>query len=174
MHELTKKAMSQLGGAMAVPALPAPTAKHGPSGRASPGSGPIILRAALDAGPVSTSALRNHLTANGMSPKGVSGVLDRGRKHGISRLALTDRPPTDRPPSALHGVSYGAIARRHHPPCVLTTGERSSNTLYVSLSSHAPMGLCLRTSRRSSTPATDQYSTASCKMPRTAATTRRV
>jgi DNA-binding PadR family transcriptional regulator len=82
MHELTKKAASQLGGAMAVPALPAPV-KHGPSGRASPGSGPIILRAALDAGPVSSATLREHLTTNGMSPKGISGVLHRAREHGL-------------------------------------------------------------------------------------------
>jgi hypothetical protein len=82
IHQLTRKARAQLG---AVPALPAPAAvaTRGPGGRASPGSGPIILRAALDAGPVPSTALRKHLVAKGMSPKGISGVLDRGRKHGI-------------------------------------------------------------------------------------------
>jgi DNA-binding PadR family transcriptional regulator len=81
-HQLTAKARAQLG---AVPALPAPTpiVKHGPSGRASPGSGPIILRVALDAGPMSPHDLRAKLTEGGMSPKGVSGVLDRARVAGL-------------------------------------------------------------------------------------------
>jgi hypothetical protein len=88
MHQLTPQAMAQLGGAVAAPAphtlaLPAPQVKHGPSGRASPGSGPIILRAALDAGPMSPHDLRAKLTEGGMSPKGISGVLDRARVAGL-------------------------------------------------------------------------------------------
>ena len=91
MWKLTKKAMSQLGKAMPVatpvaaevPALPAPAVKHGPSGRASPGSGPIVLRVALDGGPLTPQALRAKLTEGGMSGKGVSGVLDRARKNGL-------------------------------------------------------------------------------------------
>jgi hypothetical protein len=88
MHQLTKKALAQLGGAR--PALPAPEVKRGPSGRASPGSGPIILRAALDAGPASPTDLRKRLADQGMSPKSISGVLDRGRKHGIIKKNGSD------------------------------------------------------------------------------------
>jgi hypothetical protein len=88
MHQLTKKAMAQLGGS--VPALPAPQVKHGPKGRAAPGSGPIILRAALDAGPMSPHDLRAKLAEGGMSPKGVSGVLERGRKSGIVKKNGSD------------------------------------------------------------------------------------
>ena len=83
MHQLTAKARAQLGSA--VPALPAPAVKHGPGGRASPGSGNIVLRSALDAGPLSSSDLRAKLTAGGMSPKGISGILDRARKAGFVR-----------------------------------------------------------------------------------------
>ncbi len=81
MHQLTAKAMAQLGGAM--PALPAPEVKHGPGGRASPGSGNIVLRAALDAGPVAPTDLRKHLGSKGMSRKSVSGVIDRAKKNGL-------------------------------------------------------------------------------------------
>jgi hypothetical protein len=81
VHQLTADARTQLGGAM--PALPAPEVKHGPSGRASPGSGNIVLRAALDAGPVSPADLRAHLGSKGMSPKSVSGVLERAKRHGL-------------------------------------------------------------------------------------------
>jgi hypothetical protein len=88
MHQLTKKAMTQLGGAR--PALPAPEVKRGPAGRAAPGSGPIILRAALDAGPVSPTDLRKHLAGRGMSAKSISGVLDRGKKHGIIKKNGSD------------------------------------------------------------------------------------
>jgi hypothetical protein len=86
MWQLTKKAMHQLGAADAplpVPQLPPPQVKHGPAGRAVPGSGPIILRAALDAGPKGSSDLRRHLAEQGMSTKSISGVLDRGKKQGI-------------------------------------------------------------------------------------------
>ncbi len=88
MHQLTKKAKAQLGGA--IPALPAPQVKHGPAGRAAPGSGPIILRAALDAGPVSSSSLRAHLAGRGMSSKSITGVLDRGKKHGLIKKNGSD------------------------------------------------------------------------------------
>jgi hypothetical protein len=79
MHQLTAKAKSQLGG---VPALPAPV-KHGPAGRAAPGSGQIVLRAALDAGPVSPSDLRASLGVRGMSEKSIQGVLHRAKRDGI-------------------------------------------------------------------------------------------
>jgi predicted transcriptional regulator len=81
MHQLTANARAQLGGAL--PALPAPEVKHTPSGRAERGSGNIVLRAALEAGPVSPTDLRKHLSAKGMSPKSVSGVLERAKKHGL-------------------------------------------------------------------------------------------
>ncbi|MGY3615630.1 hypothetical protein [Bradyrhizobium sp. USDA 10063] len=81
MHQLTATARTQLGGAM--PALPAPEVKHGPGGRASPGSGNIVLRAALEAGPLSPSDLRQRMADRGMSPKSVSGVLERAKTHGL-------------------------------------------------------------------------------------------
>ncbi|MBO4228367.1 helix-turn-helix domain-containing protein [Bradyrhizobium neotropicale] len=81
VNQLTAAARAQLGGAL--PALPAPEITHGPAGRASPGSGNVVLRAALDAGPLSPSDLREHMSAKGMSPKSISGVLDRARKHGL-------------------------------------------------------------------------------------------
>jgi len=73
MHMLTNSALAQLndGGRLT---LPAPAVKHGPNGRA-PGSGNIVLRAALDAGPVSPNDLRSHMASKGMSPKSDSGVL---------------------------------------------------------------------------------------------------
>ena len=81
MHQLTQRAKAQLG---AVPALPAPaTVKRGPGGRAAQGSGPIILRTALDAGPLSATDVYNKLVAGGMSRKGVSGVLVRARRDGL-------------------------------------------------------------------------------------------
>jgi hypothetical protein len=80
-HQLTARAMAQLG---ARPALPAPAAiKHGPGGRASPGSGNIVLRAVLGAGPLPANELRKQLGERGMSPKSASGILDRARKGGI-------------------------------------------------------------------------------------------
>jgi DNA-binding HxlR family transcriptional regulator len=71
-------ARAQLGAAL--PALPPPAAKHG---RATRGTGDIVLRAALDAGPVSPGDLRKHMQSKGMSPKSVSGVLERARKRGL-------------------------------------------------------------------------------------------
>jgi hypothetical protein len=83
MHQLTAKTRAQLGGgAPALPVLPAPV-KHGPKGRAVPGSGQIVLRAALDAGPVSPSDLRASLGVRGMSEKSIQGVLHRAKRDGI-------------------------------------------------------------------------------------------
>jgi hypothetical protein len=81
MHQLTDKAMVQLGNV--TPALPAPEIKRVPSGRAAPGSGQIVLRAALDAGPVSPGSLRSHMAGKGMSSKSISGVLERAKRDGI-------------------------------------------------------------------------------------------
>jgi hypothetical protein len=81
MHQLTAMARAQLGGAL--PALPAPAGRHGPSGRAARGTGDIVLRAALDAGPVTPGDLRKNMQSKGMSPKSVSGVLERARKRGL-------------------------------------------------------------------------------------------
>ena len=87
MHRLTKKALDQIKRAMPVDAsmvaLPAPAVKRGPSGRASPGSGPILLRTVLDGGPVDPTALRKQLAEKGMSAKSISGVLERGRRKGL-------------------------------------------------------------------------------------------
>jgi predicted transcriptional regulator len=85
MHQLTKRAMQQLGAGAVPPALPAPAAAlhRGPGGRASPGSGTVVLRAALDAGPLPSSDLRSQLATKGMSAKSVSGVLARAKKGGL-------------------------------------------------------------------------------------------
>lgn len=88
MHQLTAKARAQLGGAVGnalVVALPAPQkVKRGPSGkRAAPNSSVIILREVLGVGPARSSDLRKQLTDRGMSTKSISGVLDRGKRHGI-------------------------------------------------------------------------------------------
>lgn len=80
MWQLTHKARTQLG---AVKALPAPEIKHGPAGRATPGSGPILLRSALAAGPLAPVDLRKQLGSSGMSPKSISGVLDRAKRDGL-------------------------------------------------------------------------------------------
>ena len=91
MHQLTTKAMAQLRGGLAVaqevhataPALPAPKVKRGPAGRASPGSGPIILRTVLNDGPAHPSDVRKALAEKGMSSKSISGVLDRAKRNGL-------------------------------------------------------------------------------------------
>jgi DNA-binding PadR family transcriptional regulator len=80
MWQLTHKTRRQLGD---VKALPAPQIKHGPAGRATPGSGPILLRSALAAGPMAPAELRMHLGSNGMSPKSISGVIWRAREAGL-------------------------------------------------------------------------------------------
>ena len=68
-------------------ALPAPTPaiSHGPTGRASPGSGNVVLLGLLKSehGPVPPSRLREFLGNNGMSPKSISGVLARARRNGL-------------------------------------------------------------------------------------------
>ena len=70
-------------------ALPAPTpaVSHGPTGRASPGSGNIILVGMLKSehGPVPPERMRTFLGNNGMSPKSISGVLARARRDGLIR-----------------------------------------------------------------------------------------
>jgi DNA-binding PadR family transcriptional regulator len=78
MHQLTALARAQLGAAL--PALPPPAGKRG---RAARGSGNIVMRAALDAGPVSPGDLRKHMQSKGMSPKSVAGVLERAKKRGL-------------------------------------------------------------------------------------------
>lgn len=86
VYRLTPTAAAQFDAAQIAaktPALPAPQAKHGPAGRAVPGSGPIILRAALNSGPMSPGDLRAKLTEGGMSPKGVSGVITRAKMAGL-------------------------------------------------------------------------------------------
>ena len=90
MHQLTAKARAKLGGAAPAALSPPQKIKRGPAGRAAPGSGPIILRAVLGAGPVHPSELRKQLADKGMSTKSISGVLDRGKKqwsHQAKRFA---------------------------------------------------------------------------------------
>jgi len=88
MHELTAKALAQLGlTAQDVPqqaiALPAPALKHGPGGRASPGSGNVVLKSILSDGPKTPADVRAKAAEKGISPKSISGVLDRARKSGL-------------------------------------------------------------------------------------------
>jgi hypothetical protein len=90
---LTDKAMAELTGqtqivtpvAPLVPALPSPV-KHGSKGRAAPGSGNIVLRLALNGGPLGSSDLRSHMAGKGMSTKSISGVLDRAKRDGLVKL----------------------------------------------------------------------------------------
>jgi Mn-dependent DtxR family transcriptional regulator len=84
-HQLTAKAKAQLGGALALPAPEGAQVAHGPAGRAKPGSGNIVLRAALDGGPLAPVDLRKRMVAQGMSPKSVSGVLARAKDGGLIR-----------------------------------------------------------------------------------------
>lgn len=85
VHQLTAKARAQLGGALALPAPEGAQVAHGPAGRAKPGSGNIVLRAALDGGPLAPVDLRKRMAAQGMSPKSVSGVLARAKDGGLIR-----------------------------------------------------------------------------------------
>lgn len=67
-------------------ALPAPTSaiSHGPAGRATPGSGNVLLIGVLKLeGAMPTGRLRTFLGNNGMSPKSISGVLARARRDGL-------------------------------------------------------------------------------------------
>jgi hypothetical protein len=85
MHQLTKKARAQLGVAV-TPALPAPTTtkvKKGPGGRATPGSGNVVLKAILTEGPKTPSEVRASAAVMGVSPKSITGVLDRAKKSGL-------------------------------------------------------------------------------------------
>lgn len=110
MHELSKKAKAQIGGAMAaVPALPAPSPvqlKHGPGGRASPGSGNTVLRAILADGPLTPAEVRAKATAQGMSAKSVSGVIDRAKRGGFIKKNGTGYELTAKG----HKIEMGASA----------------------------------------------------------------
>jgi Mn-dependent DtxR family transcriptional regulator len=84
MHQLSAKAREQLGGA--VPALPAPTPSpvtHGPGGRATPGSGNIVLKTILSDGVKTPVEIRAKAAEHGMSPKSVSGVMVRAKRDGL-------------------------------------------------------------------------------------------
>jgi DNA-binding PadR family transcriptional regulator len=82
-YQLTTLARAQIGGALALPApeKPVKTAKvkHGPKGRATPGSGNIVLRELLNDGAKSPIELRKLMSDKGMSPKSISGVLARAK-----------------------------------------------------------------------------------------------
>ena len=59
-HRLTRKVMRLAAAAPTTPALPAPAkVKHGPKGRATPGSGNIILKSILSDGPKSPVEIPN-------------------------------------------------------------------------------------------------------------------
>lgn len=87
MWQLTAAARAQLGATIALPApekaTKATKVKHGPKGRAVPGSGNIVLRQLLADGAKAPVDLRSEMAGKGMSPKSISGVLDRARKAAI-------------------------------------------------------------------------------------------
>src|SRR6187402_2514603 len=87
--QLTSKARAQFGATLALPAPAKPAkaakGKSAPKGRAVPGSGNIVLRELLADGPKAPIELRNHMAEKGMSPKSISGVLDRARKAALIR-----------------------------------------------------------------------------------------
>ena len=70
-------------------APPAPQLKHGPSGRPAPGSSSLVLSCCgprFDGGQKKTpagTACDDTRAASGLSGKGVSGVLNRGKRDGI-------------------------------------------------------------------------------------------
>lgn len=93
-HQLTKgaRAMMEGGeepGSQPMLALPAPAhakrRKRGKDGRALPGSGNRILRSVLNGHAVPGGELRAAMAKHGMSPKSVSGVLDRAKRDGFIR-----------------------------------------------------------------------------------------
>jgi hypothetical protein len=102
LHRLTEKAQRELQSALgeATPAEPlklpkpngkanghaAPGIKHGPSGRASPGSGPTLLLTALANGPASRADLRKQLGDSGMSAKSIEGVIFRAKRDKIVKV----------------------------------------------------------------------------------------
>jgi hypothetical protein len=88
MWQLTARARARLGMVKALPA-PAKAAAtkitHGPGGRASPGSGNIVLRSILGDGAQPGSAIRARAARQGISPKSISGILERAKKNGLVR-----------------------------------------------------------------------------------------
>jgi hypothetical protein len=66
-----------------VTALSAPDVQRGPNGRAAPGSGPALLRLALGSGPLPVAELKSILRGHGMSPKSLSGVMDRAKRDNL-------------------------------------------------------------------------------------------
>jgi Mn-dependent DtxR family transcriptional regulator len=86
-HRLTRKAAAHIHAAKApagTPALPAPAqVKHGPGGRAAPGSGNIVLKSILSEGPKTPAEVKVRAAELGVSPKSISGVIDRAKKGGF-------------------------------------------------------------------------------------------
>jgi hypothetical protein len=105
---LTANALAKLQGADQPAALPAPMRKTA-SGRAPQGSAPLLLRAALDAGPLAGPTLKQTLAAQGMSAKSFSGIIDRARQAGIVKrngdglLELTAKGQKLPLPGVAHG-----------------------------------------------------------------------
>lgn len=87
VYQLTPAARAQLSGAAPVLLPPEPAKKpvkvKKANGRAAPGSGNIVLRELLNDGPKPPAELRNQMTEKGMSPKSISGVMDRARRAGL-------------------------------------------------------------------------------------------
>jgi len=80
-HQLTHKARTQLG---VVQSLPSPAkVAHGPKGRATPGSGNIVLKSILSEGAKSPVEIRAQAQERGLSPKSISGVMDRAKRDGL-------------------------------------------------------------------------------------------
>jgi DNA-binding PadR family transcriptional regulator len=105
-YEFSAKAKAMMqrgatpGGSSTAPlALPKPKSHHAnekahsktklaktPSGRAKQGTGPMAVRQLLtEKSPMTATDIRLALDAKGLSPKSVSGIIDRGRRDGLIR-----------------------------------------------------------------------------------------
>jgi hypothetical protein len=83
--QLTKKARAHIADAPPAPTALLPPPTKTPSGRASNGRAPIVLRAMLASGPKTPGQLREEMIANGVKPNSVSGVMERAKRDGIMR-----------------------------------------------------------------------------------------
>jgi hypothetical protein len=83
MHQLTSKGVKSNG---ATNGATPPQVTHGPKGRATPGSGNRALLAGIEAGAVTTSALRDYLASAGMSSKSIPGVIVRAKRDGLIKM----------------------------------------------------------------------------------------
>jgi hypothetical protein len=106
-----KHLIKAVGGGMSAlaahPELAAPKLKHGAGGRASPGSGGIVLRHILQAagGPLPTKQLRAAMGKHGMSGKSVAGILSRAKRDGVIKAGANGYSLTTKG-SKLNGAAH--------------------------------------------------------------------